>query len=203
MENLVYRLDEENWKSLMVANGQVHISSKGHDSPGTFFNSIEKKGLLERMKKIPIAGITQISLLIGDDTVHFEWYDEKGKVQKFSTEFKTDRDAEQVTTYLAGSRGMKQSERSAGTWKAIGNGMIGLLVTLALTGVTYGIAKDLEHGEDMDIHGRRAWLKAILWGIAETLGPTGTIVVGLLIAAAFGWFIWKRLKKPPTEVVWS
>jgi hypothetical protein len=46
-------------------------------------------------------------------------------------------------------------------------------------------------------------VKLIIWGIAETLGPVGCIVVGLLIAAAFGWFIRKRLKQPPTEVVWN
>ncbi|MBK8612950.1 MAG: hypothetical protein IPN85_05565 [Flavobacteriales bacterium] len=203
MENLVFRLDEKNWKSLMMANGHVYISSKGHDSPGTFFNSIEKKGLLESLKKIPIAGITQMSLLAGDETVHFEWYDEKGKVQKFSAEFDAEQDAQRLTEHVAGVRGMKQSERSAGTWKAIGNGVIGLVATLAMTGITYGIAKQLERGEDMDIHGRKAWFKALLWGVAEILGPMGTIAVGLLIAAAFGWFIWSRLKKPPTEVVWS
>lgn len=203
MENLVYRLDEKNWKSLMVAMGHVHISSKSHDSPSTFFNSIEKKGLLESMKKIPIAGITQMSLLSGDDTVHFEWYDEKGKLRKLSVEFDAETDAEQVTAHVAGTRGMKQSERSAGTWKAIGNGVIGLLVTLALTALTYSAAKQIEAGGDVHVSGRRAWVKLIIWGIAETLGPVGSVVVGLLVAAAFGWFIWNRLKKPPTEVVWN
>ena len=187
----------------MVATGHVHISSKGHVPPGTFFNSIEKKGLLERMKKIPFAGTTRISLRAGDEAVHCEWSDEKGKVQKFNVEFDAEQDAQQLTEHVADVRGMKQSERSAGTWKAIGNAVIGLLVTLAMTGLTYSIAKQLERGMEMDLHGRKAWFKALLWGVAEMLGPMCTIAVGLLIAAAFGWFIWSRLKKPPTEVVWS
>jgi hypothetical protein len=203
MENLVIRLDEKNWKSLMVAQGSVNISSKGHDSPATFFRSLEKEALLESLKRIPIPGITQVSLLEGDDTVHFEWYDEKGKVQKFSAEFTAEQDAERLVEHVAGVRGMKRSERSAGLWKSIGNGVIGLLVSLALTALTYSAAKQLEAGGEVHVSGRKAWVKLIVWGIAETLGPVGCIVVGLLIAAAFGWFIRKRLKQPPTEVVWN
>lgn len=203
MENLVIRLDEKNWKSLMVAQGYVNLSSKGHDSPGTFFGSLEKKGLLESLKRIPIPRITQISLLEGDDTVHFEWFDEKGKAQKLSAEFDSGQDAERLVDHLAAARGMSRKERSAGLWKSIGNGVIGLLVSLALTAITYIAAKEIEAGGDMHVSGRRAWVKVIIWGIAETLGPTGSLILGLLISAAFGWFVWSRLKKPPTEVVWS
>jgi hypothetical protein len=203
MENLVIRLDDDKWKALMIAQGHVYVSSKRHETPLSFLDSVEKKGLLESLKRIPIAALAHVSLMQGDDTIRLEWLETGNKSDSIALECSSDQDALRIAEHLAELRGMQRSERAAGRWRAIGNGMIGLLVSLALTGITYSAAKEIEAGGDIHVGGRKAWLKVIIWGIAETLGPTGSLVVGLLISAAFGWFVWSRLKKPPTELVWG
>ncbi len=203
MENLVIRLDDNKWKSLMVAQGHINLSSKKHDSPISFLDALANKGLLESQKRIPIAAIGQVSLLNGDDTVRFEWLEGKGGSGKIALECSSEEDALRLAEHVAGVRGLRPTERAAGRWRAIGNGVIGLLVSLALTAITFGAAKEIEAGGEIHVSGRRAWLKVVIWGIAEALGPVGSLVLGLLVSALFALFVWKRLKRPPTERVWG
>ncbi|MBL8002557.1 MAG: hypothetical protein JNL05_11395 [Flavobacteriales bacterium] len=203
MENLVIRLDDDKWKALMVAQGNINLSSKRHDSPVSFLDALEKKGMLESQKRIPIAAIGQVSMLHGDDTVRFEWLAEKGGSDKIALECSSEEDARRLAEHVAAARNLRPMERAAGRWRAIGNGVIGLLVSLALTGITYSAAKQIEAGGNIHVGGRRAWLKVIIWGVAETLGPVGSLVIGLLISALFAAFVWKRWKQPPTELVWG
>jgi hypothetical protein len=202
MENLVYRLSHDKWKSLMVSSGFVHVSSKGHDTPLGFHSSIEKKGLLESLKKIPVPGITQMSLLPAEDELKISWLGDGGKEDHFTAEFNEERDARSVAEALAAMRGLSMHERAAGKWQALKTPGIGLLVSLALTAITYGIAKDLEAGNEFNLTGRRAWMKAILLGAAEMLGTMGTLIVGGAISLLFALWVYKRLQSPPLELVW-
>jgi hypothetical protein len=43
MENFVYALSHDKWKSLMISGGTVYLSSKRHDNPADFTNAINKK----------------------------------------------------------------------------------------------------------------------------------------------------------------
>ncbi len=202
MENIVYRLSHDKFKSLMISSGFVHASSKGHDTPLSFHESIQKKGLLESQKKIPVSGITQMSLIPAEDELKFSWLGDGGKEQHFTAEFNDASDARKVADAVAAARGFSAQERAAGKWQAMKTPGIGLLISLAITAITYGIAQDLEAGNDFNPSGRRAWMKAILMGVAEVLGKTGTLLVGGAISVAFAVWLYKRMKSPPVEMVW-
>jgi hypothetical protein len=202
MENLVYRLSHDKWKSLMLSSGFVHVSSKKHDTPLDFHGAIEKKGLLESLKRIPVSGITQMSLVPAEDELKLSWLGDGGKEEHFTAEFNQEQDARNVAEALATTRGLSKHERATGKWQALKTPGIGLLVSLALTAITYGIAKDLEAGNELNPSGRRAWLKAILMGIAEVLGAKGTVIVGSAVSLLFAFWVYKRLKSPPLELVW-
>ncbi len=116
MENLVYRLGHDKWKRLMISSGFVHVSSKGHDTPLDFHGSIEKKGLLESLKRIPVSGITQMSMLPAEDELKISWLGDGGKEDHFTAEFSEERDARSVAEALATMRGLSMHERAAGKW---------------------------------------------------------------------------------------
>lgn len=202
MENIVYRLSHDKFKSLLISSGFVFLSSKGHDTPIGFHESIQKKGLLESQKKIPVSAITQMSLIPAEDELKINWLADGGKEDDITLEFNEASDARKVAEHLAAARGLSMHERAAGKWQALKTPGIGLLLSVACTAIVHGIAKDLEAGVDVTPTGRKAWVKAIFNGVAEILGTTGSIVVGGAISLAFAFWVYKRLKSPPMEQVW-
>lgn len=74
--------------------------------------------------------------------------------------------------------------------------LIVLGVTSILTIVTYISAMELENGETVRIAGRRAWLKKIVVTIAELLGTTGTLIVGVSLIGLLSYFLIKKIQNP-------
>lgn len=68
--------------------------------------------------------------------------------------------------------------------------IIGLVVAPLATWLAYGTALQIQSGTYKEPTGRRILYKKIFAGIAETLGPTGTLVVGgLLCAGMVAWLV--------------
>ncbi|QDV36572.1 hypothetical protein [Tautonia plasticadhaerens] len=66
----------------------------------------------------------------------------------------------------------------------------------------YQAAGTLASGGDVEVSGRRRGMKRLLAGVAEVLGTTGTIAVGvLLLVLVMGW-AYRRLSKRPQRTVW-
>jgi hypothetical protein len=82
--------------------------------------------------------------------------------------------------------------------------IIGMLVAPVLTWLAYSTAVSLQAGEEIKTTGRRAGLKALFVAVAETLGPTGSLVVGGIITAAMvAWLVYalgqrKKARAAPT-----
>jgi hypothetical protein len=149
-----------------------------------------------------VASITQLSLIPADDDLKLSWIGDKGKEQHFTVEFDDAKDAQLVAEAIAGTRNMTKHERASDKLQAIKTPGIGLLVSLALTVMTFFIAQEMAAGTDVSPTGRRAWLKLMLIAAAEVLGTTGTVLVGGAICLAFGYWAFKRLQSPPVEMVW-
>lgn len=202
MENMVYRLDHDKWKSLMVSGGYVNLSSKKFDTPVEFLDAIASKGLLESQKRIPVAGITQLSMLLGRDDLRLHWLDDGGRERDLSVEFSDGTDARNVAGHLAAQRDIQLHERGAGVWRAIKLPLALTLGTGALTSLAHAIAVDQLAGNEIHISGRKSIFKLVLSEAARVLGPTGTLVVGGVLTLLFGLWLFKSWKRPPQELVW-
>lgn len=207
MDHIVYRLDTSSmtetlrWKSMMLADGCIHLSSKQHEGPAAFSSSLEKKGLLEGLKSIPIGAMTQLS--VSGSMMHVEWLDANGKSAKAKARFDNDVDAVAVANAVQDARKWAPKQRGAGKWKAVQGPVIALGIALFLTSTTFGIAQEIEAGGDAETHGRRRWFKQLYVIAADALGSTGTAIVGAVLCAAIIGFILYKLRKPPMETVWS
>ncbi len=65
------------------------------------------------------------------------------------------------------------------------------LLSLFLTFATYMMALDLESGKEVTVSGSRRGAKLILLWLAETLGSSSALILGLLVAS---WFVYRSYK---------
>ncbi len=78
--------------------------------------------------------------------------------------------------------------------------LVGTLVCGGLTWVMWSTAVDAQAGIHKDYHGRRSGIKQLLASVAESLGPTGSLVVGgLLTLGMIGWLVYTLKQKGKAE----
>jgi hypothetical protein len=73
--------------------------------------------------------------------------------------------------------------------------IIGLIAAPLLTWATYSTAIDLQNGVHHEYSGRRAATKKLFAFIAESLGPTGVLVVGGAVCVGMVAWLVLTLKK--------
>jgi hypothetical protein len=68
--------------------------------------------------------------------------------------------------------------------------LIGIVAAPLLTWATCSMAVSIQAGEEIRISGRRSSYKRLFAWLAETLGPTGSLVAGgLLTLAMAAWLV--------------
>jgi hypothetical protein len=85
------------------------------------------------------------------------------------------------------------SVKEAGIFARSGKHIILSMITAVLTFCLYYLVTTL-NGAEVDIQGRHATSKEMLYRIADTLGPSGTIIAGGLITALLIFKAYKKSK---------
>ncbi|APG65813.1 hypothetical protein LPB136_10755 [Tenacibaculum todarodis] len=80
--------------------------------------------------------------------------------------------------------------------KQIQPAVIGTLIFGAITYFLHTIALSLQNGEEIRTSGRRGLIKKIFVGIADFLGPTGSLIIGGLVTLFFIYILIKTISKP-------
>ena len=73
--------------------------------------------------------------------------------------------------------------------------IIGLIAAPLLTWLSYATALQIRSGTYHEPTGRKALQKKLIAGVAEALGPTGSLVVGGLVCAGMVAWLVVTLKK--------
>lgn len=73
--------------------------------------------------------------------------------------------------------------------------IVGLLISGILTFAIFMTARQIEAGTHLTYTGRRAASKQLLAEIAEALGTTGSLAVGLPVVAMFGLWLVLRIRR--------
>ncbi len=198
--NVFVALSEKEWKSFVITESAILLSSKDYKNATEMLEGIEKKRMisLTKNKEIDLDTVEKLTYLEDGDTlaIHHE-----GKC--LSLEFS---DAQKVTEVAQIIAQMRQFTRTQGTqtpFSAMQPALIGLGVTGVLTWLIYTMATDIETGGSVDTSGRRSLYKKIFAWFAETLGTTGTLALGGLIGALCLYFMYNAYKNPSNEYVYS
>ncbi len=201
--NQVFSLtNDKSWKTLLVTTDRLLMMNKNYSNPEDFmkgYNDESLAKLLKDKKEIEFFEITGLKHEENDANELSISYNGKD----ITVEFSDSKDMQMVAAYLASQRKFASNTETMSAMQAIKAPGIGLLITLALGWIVYEEAKTLEAGGSIEISGRRALVKRILVWFAETLGSTGTLIAAGLLTAVFLYFIYKRFKTPPNQLVYA
>lgn len=88
-------------------------------------------------------------------------------------------------------------------WRQISPKLISVGISVLITSVLYTTALSLQNGENISTSGRRGLFKRLFVGIADFLGPTGSLIVGGLITLAIVYFTMQQVKNPKQGIVFK
>ncbi|WP_299886772.1 hypothetical protein [uncultured Lacinutrix sp.] len=154
--------------------------------------ALEDKKVLSH-KIIALSDLKEILVIDTDHSIELRYESDK----------KTDEDLElqphiykEVKTFLIDNiNGVEIKEYSL--LKQLTPKLIGLGVSGLLTWILFTTASAIENGETISTSGgRRRFFKRVIVWIAETLGVTGTLVIGGLITAFFAYLVITNITKP-------
>jgi preprotein translocase subunit Sss1 len=201
--NLVFLLNnEKSWKTVLVESDRLLLINKRYSTPAEFMEGYNDEGLgrlLKEKKELLIYNISAVK--------HEENEPEKLTLtysgKEITLEFANAMELEAVATFIAGAKKLSRQVETMSTFAAIKSPAIGLLVTGIIGWLVYTEAKTLEAGGTIDTSGRRALVKKMFAGIAELLGSTGALIAAGAVALLFAYFIFKKMKTPPNQVVYA
>ncbi|WP_308992895.1 hypothetical protein QLS71_015460 [Mariniflexile litorale] len=186
-----WKISETEFKNkyLIPTEKSIWLTDQNKDSNIT--ELIETKSL-GTITSIRYEDLKEIVFIDTDSSIDFIFKDDKTPEEKHQIDKIV---YSEIKSYLKSQlKGTKLKDYSV--IKQILPQLISLGISIILIVVTYIFAMELEKGESVRISGRRAWLKQIIVSIAETLGTTGTLIVGILIIASFIYFIIRKYQNP-------
>jgi hypothetical protein len=201
--NQVFPLNNnKSWKSVLIQEDKLLLINKSYDSPDEFIKGYEDEGLgrlLKQKKEINFSEIN--SLAHGEKEA-----DELTLHHNSDTtvlEFSDNKDLAATVDHIAARKQFTPQSGQVGSWKAIQSPVIGLGLVALFGWIVYGEAKTLESGGTIEITGRRRLYKQLFAWLADKLGSTGTLILASLLAVACLYFIYTRLKRPPSQILYS
>ena len=201
MENHVYALDEKNLKSIAFAEETIITSSKSHKDIDSLLASKKKSGLLESVKVIPIKDLTFLSYTEIESNLKLKYLkDGKEKSKNFPFDIAEERIdfANAIAEKLNFKKDIATENKTTPLLKNIG-----IIAFLSLiTYVLFDAATTLQNGGTIEVSGRRSGVKRLFVMAADYLGPTGSIIAGVIAIIITGFFAFKRWSNPSNTVTY-
>lgn len=202
MKNQVVKIENTLWKSVMIAEDSVYLSSSKEKSAEAFEKSIEKSGMLSKTEAIPFASISGVNFNESSDTASISYTNAKGKAKDLKLQIGDDEISNQFGEFLGQELGLARTETQEGTLKPLLLNALYLVIAIGAT-IFLGTMDGSEE-IDTDSGSRKSQRnKAIFKFLYETLGPTGIIIVGSLISLYLGYRLYNRYKNPAKEVAFT
>jgi hypothetical protein len=199
-KNPIFYLDEKEWKSFLITENAILMSSKKYTDAAEMIEAGDKKSMLSltKTKEIALDTLEKVSHLDNSSSLTLT---HGGKT--LSLDFGDAEKVKEVAAVLSDMRQFTVSQGSQTIFSAMTPSLIGLGVTVGLTWLIHSMAADIASGQEVDVSGRKSLYKRIFAWLAETLGTTGTLAVGGLIAFACLYFMYQAYKNPSDEYVYS
>ena len=204
LENEVFAVTAgKSYKSMLLSPDAVLFCSKKFDSADEFkttFDEVSGKTMtLTSTITAPYNTIVRFRNQSGSDVIKVK-YDSlrltwPGDIDLTNGE----TDVHNIFTYLEKVQGYRRTETQLSSFKAILPNLGYVVVCLVITGLLFSMATG---GMTSDTAGVRTRAKAeFLKAIADMLGPSGSLLLGLGATAVAGWFLWKKYNNPPVETM--
>lgn len=189
MKNWIISETELFDKYLIASKNAIWISEQ---KKGIDIDELIQSKNLGSIKSIRYEDLSDIVFIDSDHSIEFKYLDDKTGDEEFLLD---ENVFLEVRNYLKNH--LKGTElKNYSIFKQILPNLFLLGVSLVLFIATYFSAMELEEGGSIVVSGRRAWLKSIIVRIAEILGTTGTLIIGILLASLLIYSVIKKLQNP-------
>ncbi len=179
-------------KNILIKENIILATDENYKTKESFLSNIngEKKSFLNTHLKIKTSDIIKFKPFENENGIQI--FFETKKKEKTYFEFNSSEEYSEFKEFLIKETNLKLKKEEKGNFKSwIKKGVYSLFALIA-TGVIFHWAKKLETGDGIDIgYGRRQGIKKILLYLAETLGSTNALIVGIIITAGLCFWTYK------------
>jgi hypothetical protein len=200
--NRVIKVSGEKIESMLVTEDSFQFLSKSCNTVEEFQEAFSKTLTMATKQEVKYEAIKSIKKEVADEDLSIAY---KGGLGGNSVTFKFENgtDCEAFLKYCEKPPvGLTRNEVQLSPFQAMKYYLLGLLASLILVPFAYQRAVGLVAGEVTDPEGysRSDRKGRFLNNILELLGPTGTLLVGILIITVLGYITWKRYSNPPVQI---
>ncbi len=203
ISNQVFKISGEKARSLVVAENALQIMSRAYNDINSFNEAWNKKITLVAKAEIKYDTIKSITLEDGqgDIVVTYKETDNSDSERKFRFD-NHPCGLEDFYAFFQQEKGYIRTEENVPPMKAIAPSLLGLILTIVITGYGYSKAASMEAGTYAANEGKSRGSKRgrFFDSIFGMLGTKGVLFLGTAIATYFGFTMWNKYKNPPVQI---
>lgn len=182
--------EEEKTKNYLIATeNSIWITKEAKD---VNINDLIENNELSHMSIYKTNDIKEVLFNESDSQITIEFKDSKIKDIEINTNSEVFTDVNNF--FVSNLKGVEIKNYSL--LKQIKPSLFGTALFGGITWVLYTTALSIQNGEHLDTSGRRSLIRKIIVGIADFLGPTGSLIVGGLLTLLFVYTFINTIRKP-------
>ena len=182
--------ETEKTKNYLIATeNSIWITEETKD---VNINDLIENNELSNMSIYKTNDIKEVLFNESDSQITIEFKDSKIKDIEINTNSEVFTDVNNF--FVSNLKGVEIKNYSL--LKQIKPSLFGTALFGGITWVLYTTALSIQNGEHLDTSGRRSLIRKIIVGIADFLGPTGSLIVGGLLTLLFVYTFINTIRKP-------
>ncbi|WP_028891619.1 hypothetical protein [Tenacibaculum sp. 47A_GOM-205m] len=182
--------ETEKTKNYLIATeNSIWITEETKD---VNINDLIENNELSNMSIYKTNDIKEVLFNESDSQITIEFKDSKIKDIEINTNCEVFTDVNNF--FVSNLKGVEIKNYSL--LKQIKPSLFGTALFGGITWVLYTTALSIQNGQHLDTSGRRSLIKKIIVGIADFLGPTGSLIVGGLLTLLFVYTFINTIRKP-------
>jgi hypothetical protein len=195
-------------KSLMIDNRFIYYSmaKKFYDVTEFQMSAKEDESVFNVVKKISLKDVSKFTYEKEDNQTlgNLFYYNSKNKEEEYSILFEHGYDLSYFADIVSSKANLRRKEVAQSTWKAIQLNVIFTVVLIALTALWFTDSLADYNGEHVSIgRGKGAILAGAGIMLGRKITPWGVLGVGILLSLLALYFLIKKYKNPPTDIVFE
>lgn len=186
------------WRSMMITDKALVLSSKPYESFEAMLPSLTGTAVLEDKEEIWYQSLEEISYLKNGENIVFKRNDFRNNPVLTTVLIKDITIINELVEVMTQEATFIKSVEKADTFRVAKIPLFSAIFTSVFTIGCFFLAKIIENGE-ITTKGKN-FLVLIFLGVLEVLGTIGVLIVGILLTSFFIYRLVKKIKNPPSLI---
>lgn len=198
-----FLLRGKKYKSVLLYEENLLLSSKPHKTYDTFPKNKKEKGLIESLEIVRLDSVTQLYFNEKSLELVLLYTNKKEKSKKLVLEFEKDSARVKLVNGISAIKNFSKSTSVENKFKPLFFGLGYVSIACGITWTLFTMAQDIEKGIPFVASGRRAAMRELLHELAGALGVYGVLFMGGIALVALLNRIISRFLKPANDIVYK